>query len=964
MNPRLMQAARRAGLLRLLVFVVLGAAPLGAAAADANLLVTSGVVSVTRTGADGRPTELTLTGGDELRAGDLVVTARDGRAQIRFSDGSIVSLQPGTRFRIDEYHFDGDRQRGFFSLLRGALRTATGLIGKKDRDDYRMQTPTATIGIRGTDYSAEETVCDPACEPGPSAGLRVAVHEGRIVVANPAGSLEVARGQAAEASSQTSAPQLVNSPPVLSPTRFVPRAPGGGGSAPASADSTDSSASSGSAGSSAPAAPAATTSAASLANAAEVSSAGSRGAGSTATVALNKGEVNPNARGLDSQSGSTSTSGANGNEGPGPDGASGGSGTNNTAVAGGPADATGTGGAGTANGTGGATNTAGNPVTGSVAGIDRNVVSGGSSTGGPSGAGAATGANSNGGGSPSAGGQTPSGDDLSGGDFAAGAAGSTLASNPNGAAAGSNLPFWTLWPQVAQASSPSGTSQSPAGSQSSPGSQQVTTAIKTSAGGPGGPSAGGSGSGSVSTTGSQSVASFNAPPDTGADSISPNNIRQDNGLLLALATSTAAPGTGGSGATGNTGSGSTGSGGAGSGSPDSGSGTGSTGSGNTGSGSTGSGSTGSGSTGSGSTGSGSSGSGGSGTSDGSTGSSGSGGSGSGSTGSGSTGSGSTGSGSTGSGSTGSGSTGSSGSGSGSTGSGNSGSGGNGSGSTGSGGTGSGGTGSGGSGSGGTGTGAGLQPGLVSTVSLSVSARGLPIIQATQFNTSGTGGMVELDSQFRMQSIGLCPSLSCLSRGTAEFADTGHDAYVSWGRWTDGTARLNLIGFGNNIRLSESQGIHYLVGVPTVTLPTSGMFSYDLIGSTRPTISDGSVHPGTLTASAVVQFGTGTTTRVALNGTVAIANTLFPFTTNGGLANPGSSQLTLTGASSFGGVLLTHPTNAQAHGSSALNCGGAGCNVNVHGGFFGPEAARLGIDYAIQERTGDRTISGVGVFTKR
>src|SRR3990170_2668745 len=41
-------------------------------------------------------------------------------------------------------------ERGVFGLLRGALRTVTGLIGRVNRDAYLIQTPTATVGIRGT----------------------------------------------------------------------------------------------------------------------------------------------------------------------------------------------------------------------------------------------------------------------------------------------------------------------------------------------------------------------------------------------------------------------------------------------------------------------------------------------------------------------------------------------------------------------------------------------------------------------------------------------------------------------------------------------------------------------------------------------------------------------------------------------------------------------------------------------
>ena len=93
-----------------------------------------------------------LERGTDLRTGDAVITT-DGRAQIRFSDGAFVSLQPNTEFKIDEYRFDGQadgNERGIFGLVKGAMRTVTGLVGRTNRRTYEVRTPTATVGIRGT----------------------------------------------------------------------------------------------------------------------------------------------------------------------------------------------------------------------------------------------------------------------------------------------------------------------------------------------------------------------------------------------------------------------------------------------------------------------------------------------------------------------------------------------------------------------------------------------------------------------------------------------------------------------------------------------------------------------------------------------------------------------------------------------------------------------------------------------
>ncbi len=389
-------------------------------------------------------------------------------------------------------------------------------------------------------------------------------------------------------------------------------------------------------------------------------------------------------------------------------------------------------------------------------------------------------------------------------------------------------------------------------------------------------------------------------------------------------------------------------------------GSGSIGSGSTGTGSTGSGSTGTGSTGSGSTGSGSTGSGSTGT-----GSTGSGSTGSGSTGTGSTGSGSTGSGSTGSGSTGSGSTGSGSTGSGSTGSGSTGSGSTGSGSTGTGSTGSGSTGTGSTGSGSTG-GVGTPPvgsltsGLLDARLLYVNLLQVPIVNAASLNAESA--RVGLDANLRLESIGLCPGVLCLSRGTAQVTDAGGDSIASWGRWIDGAARVSVLFLGSSHDQSSRAGMHYLVGVPTLTMPTSGTASYQLAGATQPTFSDASRNPGIFSGTAVVQFGSGQTTRVALDAQASFAgDATYRFTTTGGLSNPGATNLTMTAPNAFRGTLDVQTPGA----GNALGCtAGQSCRASVSGAFLGPEAARLGLGYSLsRDGASGTTINGVSVLRR-
>jgi len=134
----------RSGLLLALISAGFAGQALGAAAR-----VDFTVGGVTVTGSDGRARALAK--GTELDSGDTVRTTTDGRAQLRFSDGSYVSLQPNTDFAINDYKYEGKNDdRGFFGLLRGAMRTVTGAVGKVNRNSYRITTPTATVGIRGT----------------------------------------------------------------------------------------------------------------------------------------------------------------------------------------------------------------------------------------------------------------------------------------------------------------------------------------------------------------------------------------------------------------------------------------------------------------------------------------------------------------------------------------------------------------------------------------------------------------------------------------------------------------------------------------------------------------------------------------------------------------------------------------------------------------------------------------------
>ena len=126
-----------------------------------SVLQLTGTLSAQR-GADTR----ILSMKSEVQRGDTLITQRDSYAQIRFTDGSTATLRPNTTLRIDEYQFNQNAPQsdGFaMSLLKGGLRTVTGLIGKRgNQDAYRIHTGTATVGIRGS--SGDTLDCTSGCE--------------------------------------------------------------------------------------------------------------------------------------------------------------------------------------------------------------------------------------------------------------------------------------------------------------------------------------------------------------------------------------------------------------------------------------------------------------------------------------------------------------------------------------------------------------------------------------------------------------------------------------------------------------------------------------------------------------------------------------------------------------------------------------------------------------------------------
>jgi hypothetical protein len=101
-------------------------------------------------------TPRTLGRGLPLREGDRLTTAEGGSAIIRLQDGTRMTVRPDSELVLQQYRFreSAPDNSMLMQLVRGGFRAVTGLISKGSPEAARVQTSTAVIGIRGTDFDA------------------------------------------------------------------------------------------------------------------------------------------------------------------------------------------------------------------------------------------------------------------------------------------------------------------------------------------------------------------------------------------------------------------------------------------------------------------------------------------------------------------------------------------------------------------------------------------------------------------------------------------------------------------------------------------------------------------------------------------------------------------------------------------------------------------------------------------
>ena len=175
-----------------------------------------------------------------LMQDELIVTGAASIAVIRLNDDSRMTLRPYSEFRVDllntvdDSNNSSSQQSAVLNLLRGGLRLLTGLIGKANPAGYRLNTPVATIGIRGTEFSTRICNSDCAAEERQLAGsdsaakvkegLYVNVDEGQIFLENNAVGkpLELLQGESGYVADLTSLPVKLSWVPAFQSLDKIP----------------------------------------------------------------------------------------------------------------------------------------------------------------------------------------------------------------------------------------------------------------------------------------------------------------------------------------------------------------------------------------------------------------------------------------------------------------------------------------------------------------------------------------------------------------------------------------------------------------------------------------------------------------------------------------------------------------------------------------------------------------------
>ncbi|MEO5862126.1 MAG: FecR family protein [Burkholderiales bacterium] len=150
--------------------------------------------------------------GTEVNEGDVIFSGSPALAQLKMDDGGTLVVRPNTRLTITTYRFNGAEdgaERATYRLDRGSVRAITGQIGKRNKQNYLIQTPTASIGVRGTDHEPAFIPKNEDGYPGAKPGTYDKVNAGETYIETKGGLVVVKPNSVGYAENELSVPTIL-----------------------------------------------------------------------------------------------------------------------------------------------------------------------------------------------------------------------------------------------------------------------------------------------------------------------------------------------------------------------------------------------------------------------------------------------------------------------------------------------------------------------------------------------------------------------------------------------------------------------------------------------------------------------------------------------------------------------------------------------------------------------------------
>lgn len=139
---------------------------------------------------------------DPIVSDTYVNTGDRSSAELKFEDGETIDMQSNSTLHVRQYQYSPGRKndnRAVFSMFQGVMRFVTGLIGQQNKEAFRLSTPNATVGIRGTDFIV-------AIRNGQ---VYIQVISGSVTITSAAGTITLSAGETAAVSTATAVPAKV-----------------------------------------------------------------------------------------------------------------------------------------------------------------------------------------------------------------------------------------------------------------------------------------------------------------------------------------------------------------------------------------------------------------------------------------------------------------------------------------------------------------------------------------------------------------------------------------------------------------------------------------------------------------------------------------------------------------------------------------------------------------------------------